>query len=223
MQIILLFISIYICSLSLRTHQYGEIFDKHWYGSYLCKNPEALCARCFPDGTEEPPVSPPISGSCAESHTDSLHLCTDQPSPTGPSPHPNRGTCQPPRACASMSAQEAPEQLDREKQAESRRYDSQKEQPEQEGQGAAENSAANAWFARGAQDSCAFRHVYMSPALLVALRERTRSVFYFAYDNYMRHAFPFDELDPIHCTGRGHDHQNPYSLTLFIYSAKTSI
>lgn len=29
-------------------------------------------------------------------------------------------------------------------------------------------------------------------------------MFYFGYDNYMEHAFPEDELDPIHCTGRGH-------------------
>lgn len=36
-----------------------------------------------------------------------------------------------------------------------------------------------------------------------------REMFYFAYDNYMQFAFPMDELDPINCTGRGHDHQNP--------------
>ncbi|EDQ91080.1 uncharacterized protein MONBRDRAFT_31742 [Monosiga brevicollis MX1] len=30
-------------------------------------------------------------------------------------------------------------------------------------------------------------------------------MFTHAYDNYMTHAFPQDELDPIHCTGRGSD------------------
>ncbi len=39
--------------------------------------------------------------------------------------------------------------------------------------------------------------------------EETRKMFIFGYDNYMRHAFPKDELDPIHCTGRGPDYQNP--------------
>ena len=30
-------------------------------------------------------------------------------------------------------------------------------------------------------------------------------MFTFSYSNYMLHAFPLDELDPIHCTGRGPD------------------
>ena len=36
-----------------------------------------------------------------------------------------------------------------------------------------------------------------------------RKMFYFGYDNYMKYAFPLDELDPIHCVGRGPDHENP--------------
>ena len=40
--------------------------------------------------------------------------------------------------------------------------------------------------------------------------EETREMFTFGYDNYMKYAFPDDELDPIHCTGRGPDHLNPY-------------
>jgi len=36
-----------------------------------------------------------------------------------------------------------------------------------------------------------------------------RQMFYFGYDSYMRYAFPLDELDPIHCVGRGPDHDNP--------------
>jgi len=42
--------------------------------------------------------------------------------------------------------------------------------------------------------------------------EATRHMFYFGYDSYMTHAFPKDELDPIHCTGRGPDYDNPYVL-----------
>lgn len=36
-----------------------------------------------------------------------------------------------------------------------------------------------------------------------------QQMFYFGYDNYMKYAFPQDELDPIHCTGRGPDYENP--------------
>lgn len=49
----------------------------------------------------------------------------------------------------------------------------------------------------------------LAPDELEAARQNARSMFYHGYDNYMKHAFPMDELDPIHCTGRGHDHANP--------------
>ena len=41
------------------------------------------------------------------------------------------------------------------------------------------------------------------------LKEEAKRMFYWGYDNYMTHAFPFDELDPIACLGRGHDWKNP--------------
>ncbi|KER32566.1 hypothetical protein T265_01438 [Opisthorchis viverrini] len=41
-----------------------------------------------------------------------------------------------------------------------------------------------------------------------------RNMFNFAYGHYMQHAFPADELDPIHCTGRGHDHEHPDNLNI---------
>ncbi|XP_033647803.1 ER degradation-enhancing alpha-mannosidase-like protein 1 [Asterias rubens] len=41
-----------------------------------------------------------------------------------------------------------------------------------------------------------------------------KKMFYFGYDNYMKHAFPLDELDPIHCRGRGPDHDNPSNLNI---------
>lgn len=47
---------------------------------------------------------------------------------------------------------------------------------------------------------------------LVIAREQAREMFYFGYNNYLNHAFPLDELDPIHCTGRGHDYKNPYGF-----------
>lgn len=39
----------------------------------------------------------------------------------------------------------------------------------------------------------------------IEMREEARRMFYWGYDNYINHAFPFDELNPINCTGRGHD------------------
>ena len=39
----------------------------------------------------------------------------------------------------------------------------------------------------------------------LAMREEARKMFYWGYDNYMKHAFPEDELNPIRCRGRGHD------------------
>ena len=39
--------------------------------------------------------------------------------------------------------------------------------------------------------------------------EESRKMFQFGYDNYMKHAFPKDELNPIYCTGRGPDYENP--------------
>ncbi|EDQ86875.1 uncharacterized protein MONBRDRAFT_33664 [Monosiga brevicollis MX1] len=43
-------------------------------------------------------------------------------------------------------------------------------------------------------------------------REEVRQMFYHGFDNYMEHAFPHDELQPLSCTGR--DTWGPYSLTL---------
>lgn len=33
--------------------------------------------------------------------------------------------------------------------------------------------------------------------------EETKKMFFHAYDNYMTHAFPLDELNPLDCNGRG--------------------
>ncbi|XP_065179030.1 ER degradation-enhancing alpha-mannosidase-like protein 1 [Sycon ciliatum] len=54
----------------------------------------------------------------------------------------------------------------------------------------------------------------ISPSELLELRESARRMFYFGYDNYMRHAFPADELDPIHCTGRGADKENVENINI---------
>jgi hypothetical protein len=46
------------------------------------------------------------------------------------------------------------------------------------------------------------------------LRDEAREMFHFGYDNYMYHAFPLDELDPMHCTGRGPDYKNPENINI---------
>lgn len=47
------------------------------------------------------------------------------------------------------------------------------------------------------------------PQLRGQLRDAARSMFAFGYDNYMAHAFPQDELNPIDCRGRGPDRDDP--------------
>ncbi|MFH4975886.1 hypothetical protein AB6A40_002595 [Gnathostoma spinigerum] len=45
-------------------------------------------------------------------------------------------------------------------------------------------------------------------------KKDAKNMFYFAYDNYMKHAFPMDELNPINCSGRGHDHAHPSNFNI---------
>lgn len=63
------------------------------------------------------------------------------------------------------------------------------------------------------QESCSRdsngKYRYFSENERFKLREKAKQMFYFGYDNYMNFAFPKDELDPIHCTGRGPDYNNP--------------
>ena len=50
---------------------------------------------------------------------------------------------------------------------------------------------------------------YFPESERIELKETARKMFYFGYDNYMKYAFPKDELNPIYCTGRGPDYENP--------------
>ncbi|KAF1846169.1 glycoside hydrolase family 47 protein [Cucurbitaria berberidis CBS 394.84] len=65
----------------------------------------------------------------------------------------------------------------------------------------------------------------MTDEAISLLRQETRDIFYHGYDNYMKHAFPEDELRPLSCAPLTRDRQNPahiqvndvlgnYSLTL---------
>eukprot|EP00118_Oscarella_pearsei_P011592 m.78695 g.78695 ORF g.78695 m.78695 type:complete len:576 (+) comp36114_c0_seq9:62-1789(+) len=46
------------------------------------------------------------------------------------------------------------------------------------------------------------------------MREAAKRMFYVGYENYMQYAFPQDELDPVHCRGRGPDKQNPSNINI---------
>lgn len=50
---------------------------------------------------------------------------------------------------------------------------------------------------------------YFPDALKRKTRDEAKEMFEFAYDNYMKYAFPLDELNPIDCVGRGPDIHNP--------------
>lgn len=51
---------------------------------------------------------------------------------------------------------------------------------------------------------------YFPRHLAQDLKQQVKEMFYFGYDNYMQHAWPKDELNPIDCVGRGPDWDNPY-------------
>lgn len=55
---------------------------------------------------------------------------------------------------------------------------------------------------------------HFPPHLRARLRDRARGMFVFGYDSYMAHAFPQDELNPIHCRGRGPDRGDPSNLNI---------
>ena len=53
-------------------------------------------------------------------------------------------------------------------------------------------------------------HEPFSEERRIQMKNEARKMFYWGYDNYMLHAFPYDELNPINCSGRGHDWERPY-------------
>lgn len=58
------------------------------------------------------------------------------------------------------------------------------------------------------------KYGYFSESERVKTLQGIKEMFYFGYDNYMKHAYPKDELDPIHCTGRGPDYANPANINI---------
>lgn len=59
---------------------------------------------------------------------------------------------------------------------------------------------------------CVAKEFYVDEAERLQLKNLVKDMFYHAYDNYMLHAFPMDELRPSSCSGE--DSLGGYSLTL---------
>lgn len=52
----------------------------------------------------------------------------------------------------------------------------------------------------------------MTKEEMAVFKEKTKYMFYHGYNNYLTHAYPYDELRPLSCTGQ--DTWGSYSLTL---------
>ncbi|XP_054280112.1 ER degradation-enhancing alpha-mannosidase-like protein 1 isoform X2 [Macrosteles quadrilineatus] len=69
-------------------------------------------------------------------------------------------------------------------------------------------------FKNGPLDYLEKRYGSFPESLRLELLEKAREMFYFGYNNYIEHAFPKDELNPILCTGRGPDYDNPSNINI---------
>ncbi|KAJ8378960.1 hypothetical protein AAFF_G00232540 [Aldrovandia affinis] len=64
------------------------------------------------------------------------------------------------------------------------------------------------------RDEYAKRYSSFPDNLKSKMRGMAKEMFYFGYDNYMKYAFPEDELNPIECQGRGPDVLNPSNINI---------
>lgn len=74
-----------------------------------------------------------------------------------------------------------------------------------------EESAKSSYlsFFDGNKDEYVRRYSSFPDTLKAKMKDMAKDMFYFGYDNYMKYAFPEDELNPIDCEGRGPDVLNP--------------
>lgn len=66
----------------------------------------------------------------------------------------------------------------------------------------------------GENDHYLNKYGHFSERERLEMLEEAKKMFYFGYDSYMKHAFPKDELNPIFCTGRGPDYDNPSNINI---------
>uniref|UniRef100_A0A8D8LQK8 ER degradation-enhancing alpha-mannosidase-like protein 1 n=1 Tax=Cacopsylla melanoneura TaxID=428564 RepID=A0A8D8LQK8_9HEMI len=76
------------------------------------------------------------------------------------------------------------------------------------------SSNVNANFKTNFFDTLNTKYGSFPESLRIEMREQSRSMFYFAYDSYMKYAFPLDELNPVNCSGRGPDYDNPSNINI---------
>uniref|UniRef100_A0A3Q2DDW1 alpha-1,2-Mannosidase n=1 Tax=Cyprinodon variegatus TaxID=28743 RepID=A0A3Q2DDW1_CYPVA len=69
-------------------------------------------------------------------------------------------------------------------------------------------------FFDGNKDEYVRRYSSFPDTLKLKMKDMAREMFYFGYDNYMKYAFPEDELNPIDCEGRGPDVLNPSNINI---------
>ncbi|XP_043933954.1 ER degradation-enhancing alpha-mannosidase-like protein 1 [Protopterus annectens] len=58
------------------------------------------------------------------------------------------------------------------------------------------------------------KYGFFPRALKQQMKNLAKEMFHFGYDNYMKYAFPADELNPIDCLGRGPDVLNPSNINI---------
>uniref|UniRef100_A0A6Q2Z1N0 alpha-1,2-Mannosidase n=1 Tax=Esox lucius TaxID=8010 RepID=A0A6Q2Z1N0_ESOLU len=66
----------------------------------------------------------------------------------------------------------------------------------------------------GERDEYDKRYSSFPDKLKTKMKGMAKDMFYFGYDNYMKYAFPEDELNPIDCEGRGPDVINPSNINI---------
>uniref|UniRef100_A0A1A8KET8 alpha-1,2-Mannosidase n=1 Tax=Nothobranchius kuhntae TaxID=321403 RepID=A0A1A8KET8_NOTKU len=66
----------------------------------------------------------------------------------------------------------------------------------------------------GNKDEYVQKYSSFPDTLKLKMKGMAKEMFYFGYENYMKYAFPEDELNPIDCEGRGPDVLNPSNINI---------
>ncbi|XP_006630750.1 ER degradation-enhancing alpha-mannosidase-like protein 1 [Lepisosteus oculatus] len=69
-------------------------------------------------------------------------------------------------------------------------------------------------FFEDGRDEYARKYNTFPETLKAKMKGMAKEMFYFGYENYMKYAFPKDELNPIDCQGRGPDVLNPSNINI---------
>ncbi|XP_071082851.1 ER degradation-enhancing alpha-mannosidase-like protein 1 isoform X1 [Haliotis cracherodii] len=75
-------------------------------------------------------------------------------------------------------------------------------------------SVGRLYLFRGSWDPYDTKYGHFSETERLEMLQASKNMFYFGYDSYMKYAFPQDELNPINCSGRGPDYDNPSNINI---------